>query len=49
MAVNPQKHKHVKYADAMKFVNWMISKDGQQAIAAFKDKNGNPLFIPNAN
>ena len=49
MAVNPQKHKHVKYADAMKFVNWMISKDGQQAIVAFKDKNGNPLFIPNAN
>jgi len=49
MAVNPQKHKHVKYADAMKFINWMISKDGQQAIAAFKDKNGNSLFIPNAN
>jgi tungstate transport system substrate-binding protein len=48
MAVNPQKHKHVKYADAMKFVNWLISKEGQQAIAAFKDKNGNPLFIPNA-
>jgi tungstate transport system substrate-binding protein len=49
MAVNPQKHRHVKYADAMKFVDWMISKEGQQAIAAFKDKNGNPLFIPNAN
>jgi tungstate transport system substrate-binding protein len=49
MAVNPGKHKHVKYADAMKFVNWMISKEGQKAIAAFKDPNGNPLFIPNAN
>jgi tungstate transport system substrate-binding protein len=48
MAVNPQKHKHVKYTDAMKFVDWIISKEGQQAIAAFKDKNGNPLFIPNA-
>lgn len=48
MAVNPQKHKHVKYADAMKFVNWIISKEGQQAIGAFRDKNGNPLFIPNA-
>ncbi|MEW6116239.1 MAG: substrate-binding domain-containing protein [Nitrospirota bacterium] len=48
MAVNPQKHKHVKYNEAMIFVNWIISKEGQQAIASFKDKNGNALFIPNA-
>jgi tungstate transport system substrate-binding protein len=48
MAVNPEKHKHVKYKEAMEFVNWLISKEGQQAIASFKDKNGNPLFIPNA-
>jgi tungstate transport system substrate-binding protein len=48
MAVNPEKYKHVKYKEAMEFVNWLISKDGQQAIASFKDKNGNPLFIPNA-
>ncbi len=48
MAVNPEKHKHVKYKEAMEFVNWIISKDGQDAVAAFKDKNGNPLFIPNA-
>lgn len=48
MAVNPEKHKHVKYKEAMEFINWIISKDGQQAIASFKDKNGNPLFIPNA-
>ncbi len=48
MAVNPEKHKHVKYAKAMQFVNWLISKEGQQAIASFKDKNGNALFIPNA-
>ena len=49
MAVNPEKFKHVKYKEAMEFVNWLISKEGQQAIAAFKDKNGNALFIPNAN
>lgn len=49
MAVNPEKHKHVKYKEAMEFVNWIISKDGQAVVAAFKDKNGNPLFIPNAN
>lgn len=48
MAVNPEKHKHVKYKEAMEFVNWLISKEGQQAIASFKDKNGNALFIPNA-
>jgi tungstate transport system substrate-binding protein len=48
MAVNPEKHKHVKYKEAMEFVNWLISKEGQQAIASFKDSNGNQLFIPNA-
>jgi tungstate transport system substrate-binding protein len=48
MAVNPEKHKHVKYKEAMELVNWLISKEGQQAIGSFKDKNGNQLFIPNA-
>ncbi len=48
MAVNPEKFRTVKYKEAMEFVNWLISKEGQNVIAAFKDKNGNPLFIPNA-
>jgi len=48
MAVNPEKHKHVKYKEAMEFVNWVISKEGQEAIGSFKDSNGNALFIPNA-
>lgn len=48
MAVNPEKHKQVKHKEAMQFVDWIISKEGQAAVAAFKDKNGNPLFIPNA-
>ncbi len=48
MAVNPEKHKHVKYKEAVEFINWLISKEGQQAIASFRDKNGNQLFIPNA-
>ncbi len=47
MAVNPEKHKHVKYKEAMEFVNWLISKEGQQAIATFKDNRGNQLFYPN--
>ena len=48
MAVNPEKHKQVKYREAMQFVNWLISPQGQQAIGAFKDRHGNQLFIPNA-
>jgi tungstate transport system substrate-binding protein len=48
MAVNPEKHKHVKYREAMQFVDWLISPQGQQAIASFKDRHGNQLFIPNA-
>jgi tungstate transport system substrate-binding protein len=48
MVVNPQKHKHVKDKEAMEFVNWIISKEGQQAIASFKNKLGNQLFYPNA-
>ena len=48
MAVNPEKHKHAKYKESMEFVNWIISKEGQQAIASFKDQLGNQLFYPNA-
>ncbi len=48
MAVNPARHEHVKYKESMEFISWLISKEGQQAIASFKDKNGNQLFIPNA-
>jgi tungstate transport system substrate-binding protein len=48
MAVNPEKAKTAKYKEAMEFVNWIISKEGQDTVATFKDKNGNPLFIPNA-
>ncbi len=48
MAVNPEKHKQVKYKEAMQFVDWLISPEGQKAIGDFKDKHGNQLFIPNA-
>jgi tungstate transport system substrate-binding protein len=48
MAVNPEKNKHVKYKESMEFIDWLISKEGQQAIGSFKDKSGNQLFIPNA-
>jgi tungstate transport system substrate-binding protein len=48
MAVNPDKHKNVKFKEAMEFINWLISKEGQAAIGSFKDTQGNTLFMPNA-
>jgi tungstate transport system substrate-binding protein len=48
MAVNPEKHRHVNYKDAIEFINWLISKEGQKVIGSFKNKSGNQLFIPNA-
>ncbi len=48
MVVNPVKHPHVKQADAQKFVDWVISSNGQAAIAAYKI-GGESVFFPNAN
>jgi len=48
MAVNPKKHPHVNYKEAMKFINWITSIEGQKLIGSFRDKFGNQLFIPNA-
>jgi tungstate transport system substrate-binding protein len=48
MAVNPEKQKQVKYKEAMEFVNWLISKEGQEAVASYTDRHGNRLFIPDA-
>jgi len=48
MAINPQKHPSVKYKEAMTFINWLISEEGQKAIASMKDNKGNQMFYPNA-
>lgn len=48
MAVNPEKYPHVKYKEAMTFINWLISEKGQKAIASFRDARGNQLFHPDA-
>jgi tungstate transport system substrate-binding protein len=45
--VNPQKHKHVKAAMGQTFIDWIVSPDGQKAIADFKI-GGEQLFFPNA-
>lgn len=47
MIVSPRKHPHVKAAEAQKFVDWVTSPAGQQAIAAYRI-DGQQLFFPNA-
>jgi tungstate transport system substrate-binding protein len=47
MLVNPAKHPNVKVADGQAFVDWLISVDGQSAIAQYKI-GGQQLFFPNA-
>jgi tungstate transport system substrate-binding protein len=46
--VNPEKHKHVKKDLGESFINWIVSPDGQKAIAGYKI-GGEQLFFPNAN
>lgn len=48
IVVNPAKHPHVKQVLAQTFADWVVSRDGQASIAAYKI-NGEQLFFPNAN
>lgn len=45
--VNPKKHPTVKAAEAQRFIDWMLSKEGQDHIAAYQ-VDGQQLFYPNA-
>ena len=47
MLVNPAKHPTVKVAEGQAFVDWLISAEGQAAIAGYKIE-GRQLFFPNA-
>jgi tungstate transport system substrate-binding protein len=47
MLVNPAKHPHVKKELGQTFIDWLISPEGQQAIAGYKIE-GQQLFFPNA-
>jgi tungstate transport system substrate-binding protein len=46
--VNPAKHPNVKKELGQQFIDWLISPEGQKAIADYKI-NGEQLFYPNAN
>jgi tungstate transport system substrate-binding protein len=47
MLVNPQRHSNVKQELGQQFIDWLISTEGQSAIADYKI-NGQQLFYPNA-
>ncbi|MDQ6922715.1 MAG: substrate-binding domain-containing protein [Pseudomonadota bacterium] len=47
MLVNPDKHPSVKRDLGQAFVDWVISPEGQKAIADYRI-NGEQLFFPNA-
>jgi tungstate transport system substrate-binding protein len=45
--VNPVKHPHIKKEAGQAFVDWIVSREGQAAIAGYRI-NGEQLFFPNA-
>ena len=45
--VNPARHPHVKKDAAERFAQWLVSPEGQAAIAAFR-ADGQQVFFPNA-
>lgn len=47
MLVNPSKHTHVKQELGQQFIGWLVSAEGQRAIAEYKI-GGEQLFFPNA-
>ena len=47
MLVNPAKHPAVKKDLGQAFIDWLISPEGQKAIADYRI-GGEPLFFPNA-
>jgi len=47
MTVSPRRFPHVKAAEAQKFVDWVTSPAGQQAIARYRI-GGEQVFFPNA-
>ena len=47
IAVNPDKHPHIKYESAKKFIGYLTGTLGQKIIAGYT-RNGQYLFFPNA-
>ena len=47
MLVNPAKHPHVKVAEGRAFIDWLVSREGQDTIAGCRI-GGEPVFFPDA-
>lgn len=47
MLVNPARHPHVKAGDGQAFVDWLVSREGQEAISRYRI-DGKQLFFANA-
>ncbi|MBZ9853981.1 extracellular solute-binding protein [Mesorhizobium sp. CA13] len=47
MLVNPHKHPNVKVEAGQRFIDWLVSPEGQKAIGEYKI-DGQQLFFPNA-
>ncbi|MEP3429884.1 MAG: extracellular solute-binding protein [Roseibium sp.] len=45
--VNPEAHAHIKTDMGQQFIDWLLSKEGQAAIASYK-VDDQQLFFPNA-
>jgi tungstate transport system substrate-binding protein len=45
--VNPAKHPQVKQAAGRAFMDWLVSPEGQAAIASYS-VGGGQLFVPGA-
>ena len=45
MAVNPKKFPHVRHAEVMRLIEWLIGPEAQRRIGAYR-RNGRRLFTP---
>ncbi len=48
MLVNPARHAHVKKAEGQAFADWVVSAEGQKAIADYKIVERRAAVLPNA-
>lgn len=48
ITVNPQKYSNINVKAAKDFTDFITSKEGQEIIANYTNKNGQKLFVPNA-
>lgn len=47
IVVNPDRHPHVHAAEAQIFIDWLLSRHGQESIAAYR-VDGQQLFFPDS-